>query len=196
MGTQKRDFYFVAAVLAFTLAAGGYFAYRHRTPSPQRVEAHIEAWFETPRALAQVMTQRYGPPNVLGPGTVTWYERGPWKRIVIHGDSPDSCLEQVVSYWVPPEAGASLREFGHGVQFDYAAEELSARSNEESINFLALNLANQIASGLKEAKEARELYARTAALAAAGKSSPYLEKLMFGPDRPAPKAPNRWGIDY
>lgn len=196
MDPKKKDVYFVAVVLAATLAGGGYFAYRNRTPPAHRVEAHIKTWYEAPRQMARLMTERYGPPSALGTDDATWHERGPWKRIVVHGDSPDSCLEQVVAYWVSPEAGASLREFGHGVQFDYAAEEMSTRSNDESLNFLALNLANQIASGSQGAEEARQLYTRTATLALSGKSSPYMQKLLFGPNRPAPKETWRRGIDY
>jgi len=196
MEREKRDFYFVAAALALTLAAGGYVAYRNRTPSPQRVEAHIKTWFEAPRSLVRVMTERYGPPSQLSPDAVTWFERGPWKRIVIRGDAPDSFLEQTVAYWVPPEAGASLREFAHGIQFDYAAEELSARSSEEAMNFLALNLADEIASGRRDVAEARRFYTRTAELSLAGKSSPFMEKLRFGPDRPMPREVWRRGIEY
>lgn len=186
MDTRKRELYFVATVLAATVAGGGYFAYKHRAPSAQLVQAHIFSWYHKPRVMAQLMTERYGPPNTLGRDVATWHERGPWKRIVVHGDSPDTCLEQVIAYWAPPEAANALRDFGHGLRFDAAREELSVKSGDESLNFLTLNLADRLASGKSMPEEAQRLFARTAALAAAGKSSPYTEKLLFSPHRSEP----------
>ena len=49
------------------------------------------------------------------------------------------------------------------------------------MNFLALNLANDIALGQKTVEKAREFYAKTAMELKAGttSSSPYTEKLIF-----------------
>lgn len=190
MKDTKKQLYFVGVVLAATVAAGAYFAWHHRPPTNERALAHVSAFLEGPRATAKAMIERYGPPNALSPDTATWYERGPWKRITVHGDAPLSYLEQVVSYHVPPDAAAQLLELDHGLRFDLANEELSATSNSESLNFLALNLAHEVSSARRDPKEARELYVKTARLAASGKSSPYLEKLQFEPYRPAPRG--RW----
>lgn len=196
MESQKKDLYFVSAVLALTLGAGGYFAYQHRAPSLERVAAHSADWLEGPRTTLRVMLERYGPPQVLGEGTATWRERGPWKRITIHGREHFSFLEQTVSYHVPEEAAPALREFGHGLRFDRLNEEITAKSNAEALNILALNLADEMASARRAAPEASAFYVRTARLSAAGKSSPYLERLMFEPYRPLPEAPWNREIGY
>lgn len=195
METQRRKLdirivYFFAALLALTVGGGVYYGRNYRAQAPQRVEAHIKSWFDRPRIITQVLMERYGPPNVLAPGVATWYEKGPWKRITVHGDSPDTFLEQTVGYWVPPDAAPALREFGHGLRFDAAKEELSATSGDEALNYLALNLANEIASAKRSAAEAGDIYERTAKLAASGKSSPYLDGLLFTPYRPVPQ--ERW----
>jgi hypothetical protein len=196
MDKQKRELYFVASILTITLAGGAYFGYHHRAVSIQRAQAHAQTWLEGPRAMAQLMIDRYGPPNELAPDVATWHERGNWKRITIHGDAPLSYLEQVVGYSVPPEAAAPLREFGHGLRFDVANDELSATSNSETLNILALNLANELCAARRDPKEASDFYVRTARLAAAGKTSPYSEKLMFEPYRRIPLEPWNREIGY
>lgn len=192
MGTRKKEenkpvFYFIAAMLAAAVAGSVYFGYRHRIEAPKRLEAHARTWFESPRIMSRVLMERYGPPSVLAPEVATWYEREPWKRITVHGDAPENYLEQTVGYRTRPSAVAPLRKFGQGIRIDLIKEELSARSNTEALNFLALNLANEVAAGRRSPKEARDFYLRTEKLAAAGKSSPYTERLLFEPYRFVPQ---------
>lgn len=196
MNAKRRELYAVTGVLAATLALGGYFAYRNRPPSPERLAAHSETWLEGPRAALRLMTERYGPPDALRPGVAVWHERGPWKRIVVHGEEYFDYLEQAVGYRVPARAAEPLTEFDHGLRFDRINDELSARSSDESLNFLALNLADEVASAKRGARDAGDFYVRTARLAAAGKSSPYLERLRFEPYRPAPQEPWNREIGY
>lgn len=184
---SRKEVFFGGLLLAALVAAGGYFAYTHRPPTRDRAIEHVASFQEGPRAAARAMIERYGPPNVLAADTATWFDRGPWKRITVHGEAPLSYLEQVVSYHVPPEAAARLLELDHGLRFDLSNEELSATSNSESLNFLALNLAHEVSSARRDPREARERYVQTARLAASGKSSPLLEKLQFEPYRPAPR---------
>lgn len=194
METRRKHLFF--AVLAAVLAGGAYVAFRDQTPTAARVAAHTETWLSGPRSTAALMTQRYGPASALAPGIATWRDRGPWKRIVVRGHAPEGWLEQTVSYGVPAAAVAPLEEFGHGVRADLARDELTASSGDESLNRLALNLAAEIADGRRGAKDARDFYARTARLAAGGKSSSYLSKLLFTPYRPPREDPRRRGVGY
>lgn len=184
MRNKRKELYFVAVLLAAVVAGGAYLAVRHRAPTSERATAHVATFHEGPRVAARSMIDRYGPPNALSPDAATWYDRGPWKRITVHGDAPLNYLEQVVAYRVPEDAAAALLELDHGLRFDLANDELSATSNSESLNFLALNLAHEVSSARRSPAEAKDLYTRTARLAAAGKSSPLLEKLQFEPYRP------------
>lgn len=186
MRTNKKQLIFIGIAIAAVIGGGAFLAHRHRAPTMERSMAHISNFVEGPRVTAKVLIERYGPPNTLSADTATWYERGPWKRITVHGEAPLSFLEQVVSYRVPDDAAAPLLELNHGLRFDISAEELSATSNSESLNFLALNLAHEVSSARRDPREARDLYMRSARLSSSGKSSPYLEKLMFEPHRPAP----------
>lgn len=188
MHTKERypkTAYVIAAVVAAALAGGGYLGYRQRTESRRNVEARIRAWHEGPRLMTQLMMERYGPPGDFTQRAATWRDKGPWKRIVVHGDSPDSYLEQTVGYQAAPEALARLREFDRGVRLDLAKEELSATSSQEWMNYLALNLADEVAQGKRRPDQAREFRLSTVRLAVSGKSSPYLEGLRFKPYSPA-----------
>jgi len=64
--------------------------------------------------------------------------------------------------------------------------DLAARSNSEELNRLCLNLADDIARGRRTPAEARRFYRRTLSLALSGKSSPYMERLVFPVPEPAP----------
>jgi len=192
---NRRLTAFVSVVLTALIAGGATIGYRHYIQAPRRLEAHTRAWFERPRVMSQVLMDRYGPPSVLEPKAASWYSREPYKRITVHGDSPENYLEQAVGYQAEPEAVERVRAFGQGVRLDLISEELTVRSNSEPMNLLALNLANEVAKGGRSPEEAKSLYARTVKLAAAGKSSPYTEKLLFEPYRflPQERMPDRFG---
>ena len=196
MDTQRKQLTFVAAFFVAAFAVSGYVAYLNRTPSPRRVAAHVASWPAGPRRTVTMLTERYGPPNVLARGIATWSNRKPWKRIVVRGDASDAYLEQTVSYAAPREALASLREFGRGVRVNLEANELTAASSDESLNRLALNLAVQIAVGKRSVADARDFYAKTTRLSTAGKSSPYLTGLLFAPYRAAEVDRRRRGVGY
>ncbi|MCM2305071.1 MAG: hypothetical protein NDJ72_10240 [Elusimicrobia bacterium] len=196
MKSRNRALFVFSFVAAAALAAGGYFAWRHRVPMPERVEAHLKTWHDGPRRAAEVLIERYGPPDSIAPVLATWRGRTPWKWIAVHGDSPDSYLEHAVGYQAPPAAIDALAAFGHGIRFNPDNDELSARSGSETLNYLALNLADEIAAGKRSPLEASDVYVRTARRAASGKSSPYLESLRFEPYQPPPEPPSGLDIGY
>ena len=76
-----------------------------------------------------------------------------------------------------------LSRFDIKLDVDARYSELSSRSESEAMNFLVLNLAHEIVSGKRSAMEARQFAAKTVRLSAAGKSSRYLERLLFQPHR-------------
>ena len=84
---------------------------------------------------------------------------------------------------VPHGKVEDIGRFDRSIVVDTNYGELSYCSDSEKIDFLALNLADEIARGRKTAAQARGIYAKVSALAAAGKSSPYLEGFIFKPGR-------------
>jgi hypothetical protein len=100
--------------------------------------------------------RQYGDPEEATDSVLIWNKAGPWKRIVAyrkldphnfpapHYDSVESFLDHAI----PPEKTGPLAEFDGSVVFNRTRGELSARCHEEA-NFLALNLANDVATGQK-----------------------------------------------
>lgn len=182
------------AVVLASLALIGFLTYRVQRDTPgtsaweharARAVERIALWPETPRLLGQLMIDRYGAPDIVNQEALIWTRRYPWKKIIVH-QSRTNPLEHVVDYNMSAEKAELVRALDHGVQVNAWDAEMSARSDREQLNFLALNLAQEIAVGRRTPEEAREFYVKTANLAVAGKSSPYyMGGLMFKPQRRA-----------
>jgi len=156
----------------------------------ERVSA---GWAERPRLAARLMMTRYGAPDVVGMSRMIWHGNGPWKRTIVRDlprryagahDEDLGVIEQTVSYKATPEQAATLASLGGRLTIDVAAMEMSSRSDREEVNFMRLNLANDAILGVLGVSDARVAYARLLNLDASGKSTPYMQGLIFGPGRP------------
>jgi hypothetical protein len=146
----------------------------------RRPEALISAWSPHSKLLAESLIERYGPPDGFSRNALGWKDRTPWARIVVF-DGGDDALRQSVAYRVPEEKRGEVAAFNRGVLVSDDGRELTARSHDERFNVLALNLADEVIRGARDPADAQRFYDRTAELALAGKSSAYLEGLMFLP---------------
>lgn len=164
-----------------------------RTPESRRyfAEAVTENWSDYSRLQAARLMEEYGPPDKVGHAELVWNDKGVWKRIRVWDVTPyyDSNtgspnLEQTVSYPVLPETRAQLAALGRKVQVSSDGTELSARGTSETANLLSLNLAEEILAGRRSPADAARFYESMINLSISGKSSPYLERLLFTP-RPA-----------
>ncbi|MDD5303416.1 MAG: hypothetical protein PHS14_09935 [Elusimicrobia bacterium] len=143
----------------------------------QTAEEAMAGWPEPAKTAARITMAKYGNPDEIGADALVWRFNGPWARTVVHrrgwphyADMADKdYLENTAVYRVP----------GGGPDADARFAEMSSRSESESLNFLVLNLAYDIIIGKRTMTQAREFAARTLRLAEAGKSSPYLEGLLF-----------------
>jgi hypothetical protein len=144
-------------------------------------EAVIRSWPKPAQTAAKALIEKYGAPQRVGDRELVWVDNGPWLRTVAHRDARAGAdyLEQAIAYEAPAEAIAYLRSFSPRVAYDPASKELSARSQSEALNFLALNLADEIARGNRSVESARGFYEKTTALRSAGKSSPYTGGFLF-----------------
>jgi hypothetical protein len=146
-------------------------------------------WPEESREAAQLVIDKYGPPDEASDSMLTWHRRGPWKRIVAtrtfyrhHFPAPHiDAVESVIDYRVPPDKFSALAEFDGSVIVERTAGEVSARCHDEEANLLALNLMHDIVTGVRTARDARTYYAKEFADYRRGKPTPYMEKLRFVP---------------
>jgi hypothetical protein len=80
---------------------------------------------------------------------------------------------------VPSEKRKALAAFTRRLVVSEDGKQLSVRGNSEALDFLALNLAHEIVRGTRDPIAARHFYGRIYLLSQAGKSSPYMEELLF-----------------
>ena len=156
----------------------------------QSPETAIRKWPEASRVTARAMIAKYGQPERWNEGALTWINNGPWEKTVVYrswwprflGKRNHDNLEQTIAYRVPPEKVDDLKRFDRRLAVDQGRSQLSARSESEPQNFLALNLADEIVTEKRSVEEARDFYGKTERLSKAGKSSAYMGGLLF-PDR-------------
>ncbi len=132
-------------------------------PSAEEI---IAKWKQGPQETARKLIQKYGQPQEMTDNRLIWHDNGPWKRTeIVNEEIPHSFpkphkdyLKQVINYKVPPEKFDELAQFDGSVIVDRTKGELAARCHMEDANFLALNLAAEIASGKKNVEEARQAF--------------------------------------
>jgi hypothetical protein len=143
----------------------------------------VQDWPEYSRDLAAMIIFKYGPPDRMETSRLTWAGKRPWKQIVVFRDALDSSrwngLQQSIGYRVPPARRRALGAFDRGVSYDSGKRELVVRTDDESTNCLALNLADEVIRGRRSPENARAFYDRTLSVSFSGKNSAYMRRLRF-----------------
>jgi len=171
-----------------------------RSASARTPETIIREWPECARSAALAMIEKYGQPKWVSVQALVWYNNGPWQKTVVYRKAwPNSLaardkdyLEQTIFYQVPNDKINTLKDFNPRIAVNKAREELSSRSESESMNTLALNLADEIITDKRSARNARIFYRDIERLSQSGKTSPYMERLLFtqfGESSPNPEYP-------
>ena len=191
MKTKSSVALFLAVLVVAVVWGERYWAARRTAQASASALAQAARWTPAAQRAASVMIEQYGPPQGISSFELRWNGPSPWKRIVIQ-DEPQSPLEQVVNYVVPADKLAALNRFPHNLRIYPAEGAVGARSDREDLNLLSLNLADDIATGRTAPEDANRIFARIVRLHEAGKSSPYMERLLLksrvapDPDFPLP----------
>ncbi len=90
-------------------------------------------------------------------------------------------LMHTVNYRVSSAKASALVAFDGSVVVDRTAGEMSARCDLEGHNILTLNLANDIATGKTNAKQARVTFGKNVVADVKGENPPYVTTLQFTP---------------
>lgn len=138
--------------------------------SPDDLMSMIASWPEVSKKAAQQVMQKYGPPRGVTPGMLVWENTGPWKRTIVYRDpvthkfpmAHEDVLEQFIDYKIPADKFDDLASYDGSVIAERTKGELSARCDKEEMNFLAINLAHDVATGAKTIEAARAAYAKAA----------------------------------
>jgi hypothetical protein len=162
-------------------------SYQATDLSQRNVNSNVENWPARPKEAATTLMNKYGQPDEMTASMIVWRDKGPWKKTVLMRDeiSHDfpmphtDFLQQTINYKVDPDKYDDLARFDGSVVVERTKGTLSARCDKEEMNFLALNLANDIITGKKTVEEARDYYAKTARKFKEGGTDTYLQGLQF-----------------
>lgn len=167
---------------------------RGRMKDTTAVDSILREWPEMPRDAAIKLIRKYGKADEATASHLVWHNNGPWVATVVlrqefKHDWPVShvdFVQQFVRMKVPLDKVDDVIAYDGSVQIDRTAGLVSARCGGEPMNFLALNLAHEVANGKRSVDEARAFYAKTAK---SKEDSPYTQKLLF------PQDPNSADLD-
>jgi len=173
-------------------------------PDQAQMSAMLAKWPADAQTAAADMMTKYGPPQEVTESLLIWRNNGPWKYTMISNvatqhDFPGphkDVMEQGIDYAVAPDKVDDLAMYDGSVTVDRTQGQIAARCDKEGANFLALNLANDVATGSKTVAGARDYYAKAIdGFKKTGRMDPYMERLTFAPkansgfkDMPAPMA--------
>ena len=160
------------------------------------VEQMIAGWKSKPLEVARTMLAKCGLPQEATPMRLIWHHTGPWKRTeVVNEEIPHNfpkphmdMLLQAIDYPVPPDKFDELAAYDGSVIAERTKGELAARCDMEEANFLALNLAHDIVTGIRSVAQALQFYAE---VMQEKKPTEYLQGLRFQVPRTTQGDPDR-----
>ncbi len=112
-----------------------------------------------------------------GTGTILYKEEVPHDFPKPHTD----LLEQFINYKVPVGKFDEPAKYDGSVIIERTKGEISARCDKEEMNFLALNLAHDVATGKKTVQQARDYYVKAVKDFMKGQKDIYVQGLQFSP---------------
>lgn len=152
-------------------------------------QKHLSAWPEGIRRLGAQLFTKYGAPAETTAQRVTWYDKAPWVRIALYKSGAKqnfaaphrNVLEQAVYYKVPIEKLVPLAQFNRSVVPNLAAGEIASFSDSEALNFLSLNVADDIIKGERTVEQARTYFAQLVRAQMIHEPEADLHRLQFTP---------------
>jgi hypothetical protein len=149
----------------------------------------VSNWVGRSRDVASAMIKKYGVPDEATDSRLIWGPRGVWNEIVVYREpvfhnwpTPHvDVLEQSVNYQYPLDRYDDVVMFDGSVSAERTKGVLKARCDSEAGNYLALNLAHEIATNRRAWQDCREFYEQVMMNASKGLTHSYLTGLIFTP---------------
>ena len=156
-------------------------------------QKNLAGWPDSTRRLGAQLMTKYGQPAEVTARQVTWLGNGQWARTTLYKEGPQqnfaaphkNVLEQAVLYKVPVDKLVPLAQFNRSVVPNLARGELVSSSDSEELNFLALNVADDVIKGERDPEEARTYFAQLVRAKMIKEPEKELQKLKFTPAKSA-----------
>ncbi|MBA3271506.1 MAG: hypothetical protein H0T71_13450 [Acidobacteria bacterium] len=187
--TRIAGLFIAAPLMAVALAAAPQSAATQQKPhASMNAEQVIAAWKAVPQDVAKKMLAKYGQPQEVTANRLVWHNNGPWKftQLVneeIPHDFPmphKDALYQAINYRIAPDKADELLQYDGSLLLERTKGEIGARCDKQDANFLAINLANDVATGKRSVDDARKFYAESMmAMMKQNKKNEYLQGFIF-----------------
>jgi hypothetical protein len=113
------------------------------------------------------MIKKYGEPAEVTSMRIIWHNNGPWKYMEVMNEEIDhnfpiphkDAMHQAVNYNVDPSKADEILQYDGSIILNRTAGMIGAICDKEPANFLAINLAHDVATGKKSVDDARKHYA-------------------------------------
>jgi hypothetical protein len=156
-------------------------------------QKNLAGWPDALRRLGAQLMTKYGAPTEITPRQVTWINSGQWARTTLYKEGAvhnfaaphRNVLEQAVLYKVPLDKLAPLAQFNRSLVVDLARGELVSSADSEEINFLAVNVADDVVKGQRTPEEARIYFAQLVRAKMIKEPERELQTLKFTPSKTA-----------
>lgn len=173
--------------------------YNQQKWTKESVKEHVNDWKETPKEVAGEMMDKYGVPDEVTHQRLVWNNKGDFAETILTNEEIEhdfpmphkDCLLQTVRYDAPVDKFSDIAQYDGSVITERTKGTMGARCDKEPMNYLALNLAHDIAQGNRSIEEARDFYSETVVAFMKGKKPEYTQGLIFSseensgdPDQP------------
>lgn len=156
-------------------------------PLSQDVQRAITGWGAEPQALARALIQKYGRPDLVSSEHLVWKDRGQWYLTVLQNDQVlhnwpvphQDFLYQVIRYPIDPKYYGDITSFDGSVILDRTLGFVGSMCGDEGMNFLAVNLAHDIAAGDLSVREAQAMFVEAYNQYKAGGAPAYTQGIHF-----------------
>jgi hypothetical protein len=147
----------------------------------------LSGWTGDQQEIVRGLIGKYGLPDEYTENLFVWRNRDRWSEIAADRFSTphafpfqhDDSIECSTPYRVPDGKVMELAQFDGSVTVRRTQGLLCARCHDEQANFLALNLAHDIARGAIDVDEARQRYVQVMIDYRRGAPTPYMDALQF-----------------
>lgn len=170
-------------------------AQQNENQEQKKASEVVQDWPEVAQKTAKTMIDKYGEPDGVTEDRIHWNEAGDWGLTIVQKEEIEhnfpmphkDVLYQEIKYDTEPEIFTKIAEYDGSVIMERTKGTMAARCDKEAANYLAINLAHEVAEGEKSVEEARDFYAESIKkMVTEGESSEYLEGFIFDlPDEAA-----------
>lgn len=188
---HARQYGVILAATGLILGTASRYGETQSSRAPDmKAEQVIESWKPAPKEAAQKMIEKYGQPAEVTSRRLIWHDNGPWKFTEIVNQEIDhdfpiphkDAMHQAVNYSVDPSKADEILQFDGSVLLNRTAGLMGAICDKEPANFLAVNLAHEVATGARTVDEARKQYAESIQMMMKeNQKDKYVSGLLFTP---------------